>query len=43
VFAANIAKVRELLIDVIAALPPTEADCTCRHSLDGLKLPFDLP
>jgi 5'-methylthioadenosine phosphorylase len=43
VFAANIAKVRELLIDVIAALPPTEADCVCRHSLDGLKLPFDLP
>jgi 5'-methylthioadenosine phosphorylase len=43
VFAANIAKVRELLIDVIAALPATEADCACRHSLDGLKLPFDLP
>ena len=29
--------------DVIAALPATDADCTCRHSLDGLKLPFDLP
>jgi 5'-methylthioadenosine phosphorylase len=43
VFAANIAKVRELLIDAIAALPATEADCACRHSLDGLKLPFDLP
>ncbi len=43
VFGANIAKVRDLLVDVIAALPTTDADCTCRHSLDGLKLPFDLP
>lgn len=43
VFAANIVKVRELLLDVLAALPDTDADCACRHSLDGLKLPFDLP
>ncbi len=43
VFAANIAKVRDLLVDVIAGLPPTDVDCTCRHALDGLTLPFDLP
>jgi 5'-methylthioadenosine phosphorylase len=43
VFAANITKVRDLLVDVIAALPAADEDCTCHHSLDGLKLPFDLP
>jgi len=43
VFASNIEKVRALLFDVVAALPPTEVDCSCRHSLDGLKLPFELP
>lgn len=43
VFAANIAKVRELLLDAVAALPASDVDCVCRHSLDGLTLPFDLP
>lgn len=43
VFAENIAVVRDLVVDAVGALPPAEADCTCRHSLDGQKLPFDLP
>ena len=42
VFARNISKVRDLLYDVIPALP-TDDDCPCRHALDGLTLPFDLP
>ena len=43
VFAANIERVRELLIDSIGALPPAEADCVCRHAVDGQRLPIDLP
>ena len=43
VFADNMEKVRALLLDVIAALPDASADCSCRHALDGLTLPFDLP
>lgn len=43
VFAENIGGVRALLVDAVAALPPADADCECRHTLDGQKLPFDLP
>jgi 5'-methylthioadenosine phosphorylase len=43
VFAQNIAYVRELLVATVAGLPPSDEDCTCRHALDGQKLPFDLP
>ncbi len=43
VFASNIEKVRSLLFEVVAALPTNDADCVCRHALDGLTLPFDLP
>jgi 5'-methylthioadenosine phosphorylase len=43
VFAANMAKIRALLLDVVLALPDTSADCSCRHALDGLTLPFELP
>ena len=42
-FEANVEVVRALLLGVIAALASAEADCLCRHALDGLKLPFDLP
>ena len=42
VFAANIEKVRGLLLDVVRGLP-TEDECTCRHALDGQRLPFALP
>ena len=43
VFAANIEKVRGLLFDAVAELPADDDDCPCRHGLDGLTLPFDLP
>jgi 5'-methylthioadenosine phosphorylase len=42
VFAENTARMRSLLLDVVAALP-TRPDCPCQHALDGLKLPFSLP
>jgi 5'-methylthioadenosine phosphorylase len=42
VFAANIEKVRRLLLHVVAELP-TDDDCTCRGALDGQRLPFELP
>lgn len=40
VFGENTARLRELLLDVAAALPE-DADCPCHHALDGLdvKLP----
>ena len=41
VFAASIERLKGLLADVVAALPSD--DCGCRHSLDGLQLPFALP
>jgi 5'-methylthioadenosine phosphorylase len=43
VFGENIAGLRALLTDVIGLLPPRDDDCTCRHALDGLTLPFPLP
>jgi 5'-methylthioadenosine phosphorylase len=43
VFAENITGVRDLLLDALGTLPGPDADCACRHALDGQKLPFDLP
>ena len=47
IFEANLDRLKQLLRDVIAALPETEADdvadCPCRRALDDLTLPFDLP
>lgn len=42
VFAANMQIVRSLVLDVLTSLP-SDVDCRCRHSVDGLKLPFELP
>jgi 5'-methylthioadenosine phosphorylase len=42
VFASNVTRLRELVIDVIADLPP-DRDCPCPHALDGIKLPIQLP
>jgi 5'-methylthioadenosine phosphorylase len=41
--AASIARVRELLVAVVADLPADRPECPCRHALDGLALPFDVP
>jgi 5'-methylthioadenosine phosphorylase len=42
VFAANVARLRELVAQAIAEVP-TERHCLCVHALDGLELPFELP
>ena len=42
VFAANMARLRELVGKVLAAYPRQRADDLCGHALDGITLPFDL-
>jgi 5'-methylthioadenosine phosphorylase len=42
VFAANVARLRELVAQAISEVP-TERTCECQHALDGLALPFELP
>jgi 5'-methylthioadenosine phosphorylase len=42
VFAANVDRLRDLVGRIATALP-TERTCPCPHTLDGLKLPFELP
>jgi 5'-methylthioadenosine phosphorylase len=42
VFAANMARVRDLLFTIIEKLPG-ERTCACANALDGLKLPIELP
>lgn len=42
VFGENTTRLRDLLLDAIAALPAGR-DCPCPHTLDGIKLPFELP
>ena len=41
-FGKNVARLRDLLMRVIADLPE-ERSCSCGTALDGQKLPFDLP
>jgi len=41
-FAANVARLRGLMLDVVAALP-AEGGCGCRGALDGINLPLELP
>lgn len=38
VFAANTARLREILLAAVVALP-TERTCPCGHALDGIKVP----
>jgi 5'-methylthioadenosine phosphorylase len=42
VFGENVARLRDLLVTIIEALPEERA-CTCPNVLDGLKLPIELP
>jgi 5'-methylthioadenosine phosphorylase len=35
VFGRSIERLKDLLTEVIGQLPKADADCTCRHSLDG--------
>lgn len=44
VFAENMARLREVLFDVVGALPKNEArDCLCTHAHDGWELGIELP
>jgi 5'-methylthioadenosine phosphorylase len=44
VFGREVARLRDLLIEVVTALPTEdELTCPCRSALDGLHLPFTLP
>jgi 5'-methylthioadenosine phosphorylase len=43
VFAANVKRLRDLVANVIAALPAEREDDLCAHALDDLTLPFELP
>jgi 5'-methylthioadenosine phosphorylase len=42
VFAANVTRLRQVLLQAIQHLPLDRA-CPCSHALDGLSLPFALP
>lgn len=45
-FAENVDRLKGVVADVIGALPDHADDglgCRCRQSLDGFRLPFDLP
>jgi 5'-methylthioadenosine phosphorylase len=41
-FGASVERLKTVLAGAVAELP-TDDDCACRHALDGLLLPFDLP
>ena len=41
-FGRSIDELKQLLLSVVPRLP-TDDDCRCRRSLDGLTLPFELP
>jgi 5'-methylthioadenosine phosphorylase len=43
VFGRNVERLKALIADVVPALPGDDEDCECRHALDGMPLPFDLP
>lgn len=42
VFADNMARLRELLCEVVGRLP-RQRECDCGHALDGIALPLELP
>ncbi|MGW7101209.1 S-methyl-5'-thioadenosine phosphorylase [Streptomyces sp. NPDC054838] len=44
VFGENVGRLREVLFDAVAALPPTDSrDCLCTHAHDGWDLGIELP
>ena len=43
VFAANVARLRDLVATLVAELPSSQPDDACAHALDALPLPFELP
>ncbi len=47
VFGRNVERLKELIGAAVVALPgpqaPEATGCPCRHALEGLRLPFELP
>ena len=43
VFGANITRLRDLVAQIIGALPADREDDLCARALDGINLPFTLP
>ena len=43
VFAKNIARLRELVANIIEGFPEEREDDLCAHALDGIQLPIELP
>jgi 5'-methylthioadenosine phosphorylase len=44
VFGREVSRLRDLLVQVVGALPEeTALTCSCRSALEGLHLPFELP
>ncbi len=41
-FGASVERLKSVLAAAVGRLP-SDDDCSCRHALDGLPLPFDLP
>jgi 5'-methylthioadenosine phosphorylase len=41
-FGRSVERLKGVLASVIAGLP-SDDDCSCRHTLDGVPLPFELP
>ena len=42
-FAANLPRLRELLVATLAELPADQTGCSCASTLDGITLPYQLP
>jgi 5'-methylthioadenosine phosphorylase len=42
IFAENVVRLRELLLQAISSLPE-DRDCPCPRALDGLSIPMELP
>jgi 5'-methylthioadenosine phosphorylase len=43
VFGANMARLRELVAQIIGSFPEEREDDLCAHALDGISLPVELP
>ena len=42
-FAANLPRLRELLVATVAQLPAEQGDCPCAAVYEGVTVPFELP
>ena len=42
-FAANLPRLRELLVATVEQLPAEQGDCSCAAGYDGVAAPFEIP